>query len=365
MGLTIQAKSINLNPSSPTLEIGGDTCDLPAPFNFHIKGLGPDWVTFGWDLINPNIQHRIRLYRASDNVLLSTTIVPAGNFEATIPIPTNTSIYGVANAICQNGVNSPNNSTSPNATGVILDLIVSGFQGSSNDPACSFSGTSSCPFNNTGYSTFRIKYGESYSEKFDIERDIDTENLRFFARPEDGNSTDNGEFNFYCMPDVAPDCSAPYVVINFRFKNQDIPAARITAGQNTQTIFELYGTTFSYNNVPFVIQRLTPYSNQGRQAPIQTHIGIKERGKEDLSISGIVSPNPFDQELSISFDKPQMEKTTIQLFSSEGRLALQETIPANQSSHTLSTAHLSPGFYFLRVEVDGEVQTFKVIKSAQ
>jgi hypothetical protein len=42
---------------------------------------------------------------------------------------------------------------------------------------------------------------------------------------------------------------------------------------------------------------------------------------------------------------------------------LDQEFVRGQEQYSLSTAQLSAGFYFLRIEADGLVQTLKVVKS--
>ncbi|MBN8679442.1 MAG: T9SS type A sorting domain-containing protein [Chitinophagales bacterium] len=336
-------------------KVENDTCTLSAPFNFHVKGIGPDWALFAWQVASPNIQHRIRLYRASDTLLLSTTIVPSGVGEVNIPIPPMTDVFAVANAICTNGIHSENISSTFPIHGIILDLIVIGYQGSSNAPNCSFmmNGGSGCPFGNSGKFTFRVTLSGKKSKQFEIERVSPDEEL-YHITQEPGNNL----FNFYCGNGTPTGCPNPWITIKYLLNGVEVPAANLTVNDLTQTNPTLTGITFMIGNEPVVIQRLTPF---GLDKPDYS----SSRALESPDNISTLSPNPFSNELTISFEQTLETPQTIQLFSSEGRLTLQETIPANQSSHTLSTAHLAPGFYFLRIEADGNVQTFKVIKSAQ
>lgn len=341
-----------------------DSCELGAPINFHVEGLGPDWAKFAWETANPNVQHRIRLYRASDSLLLSTTIVPSGNGEATISIPPMTDVYGVANAICTNGINSNNVASTFPFHGVILDLIVIGYQGSSNAPVCNFQLSGSCPVENTSYTSFRVKLGRGLGFKnFDIERNPNGPGVRYYVWPQTPNSTDNGVFNFYCF-NQGPICAYDRITVTYKDNGVEQPVASFHISEPTQTTTYLVGSTSSINGSPVIIERLTPFGGEGDK-PSNVSSQIQVRNNFDKDFTTNISPNPFNDLLNISFEQTLETPQTIQLFSSEGRLALQETIPTNQSSHTLSTAHLAPGFYFLRIEADGEVQTFKVIKSAQ
>ena len=83
-----------------------------------------------------------------------------------------------------------------------------------------------------------------------------------------------------------------------------------------------------------------------------------------------VKPNPFTRSAEIAFYLPARLRTTLQIFSVEGRLvttlANSELEPGyhtarwhGQSDNRTSVA---PGIYFLRLEVPGTVETSKILR---
>ena len=86
------------------LQAAPPPCNSPAPTNFHIQEVGTTWVRYAWTPVASLAPHRIRTYRASDNLLLNTTIAPAGDLGLVIQgLPSGTGVYGVINAVCPSG----------------------------------------------------------------------------------------------------------------------------------------------------------------------------------------------------------------------------------------------------------------------
>lgn len=75
------------------------------------------------------------------------------------------------------------------------------------------------------------------------------------------------------------------------------------------------------------------------------------------------APNPFKDELDVLLDRVADTPVRLQLVNLHGQLVLDQEMEAGQSLYQLSTAQIPRGFYLLRVEVDGETQVLKVVKS--
>ena len=75
------------------------------------------------------------------------------------------------------------------------------------------------------------------------------------------------------------------------------------------------------------------------------------------------SPNPFSNTLDIFPNNPAAASITLQMYNLSGQKVLDQQFSGGQEQYSLSTEGLATGFYFLRIEADGEVQTLKVVKS--
>lgn len=86
-----------------------------------------------------------------------------------------------------------------------------------------------------------------------------------------------------------------------------------------------------------------------------------EKTSAEWSVSA--SPNPFSETLEVFLTKGSVESVNLQLVNLSGQVVLDRQFVSKQEQYTLPTTGLSPGFYFLRIEADGVVQTLKVVKS--
>ncbi|MFN0213298.1 MAG: T9SS type A sorting domain-containing protein [Saprospiraceae bacterium] len=75
------------------------------------------------------------------------------------------------------------------------------------------------------------------------------------------------------------------------------------------------------------------------------------------------SPNPFSEVLEVFLPASAAQQISLQLFNLSGQKVLDQRFTGGQEQYSLSTEGLSTGFYLLRIEADGEVQTLKVVKS--
>ncbi len=82
-----------------------------------------------------------------------------------------------------------------------------------------------------------------------------------------------------------------------------------------------------------------------------------------LSLLGNV-PNPFNEQTEIRIGLPRAADVSLDLFDVTGRRVFAQTlsdVPSGWSSHTLTSASLGSGVYFLRVTSIGQVQTQRLV----
>ena len=91
--------------------------------------------------------------------------------------------------------------------------------------------------------------------------------------------------------------------------------------------------------------------------------GERDEQATTLTHPATASPNPFTDQLDVFPSNTAAESITLQLFNLSGQKVLDQQFTGGQEQYSLSTEGLATGFYFLRIEADGEVQTLKVIKS--
>ena len=349
---------LEFRPISATLD--GGACDLLPPGNFQAIEIGTNWVKYGWSPSNAQSQHRVRTFRAIDGFLLNTTDVGPGNMEVTIQdLPSEVECYGEITTICSNG-DEGKSARSLNFIVLILDLIVSGYNPQFNTATCPLFGPGSCEFSNTGITAFNVvKNGTGFSRIFGMERD-------FFAPPtyhahlKDPNGTE--KFRFICPAGGAnPPCQGPTQLEIWFHPTEGSPIriAKFTAS-----------STNTASNLTF-IELISGYQvyqllyKPGRPS-LPSNGSIQERDQYlDILDSPLAtaSPNPFSEALDVKLPTPSTEQVSLSLYNLSGQKVIGQEFAGGQEQYTLPTEHLSPGFYFLRIEADGEVQTLKVIKS--
>ncbi|MBC7776008.1 MAG: T9SS type A sorting domain-containing protein [Phycisphaerae bacterium] len=342
--------------SPVTSIVDGGLCNLPAPFLFHIEEVGTTWVMYAWGGNAAN-EHRIRTYRASDNALLNTTNVPPGNGSAVINnLPHGTEVYGIINTICSNGDNSPNEAQSAPIFTLIMDLIVNGVQAPEGQITCVIQGPGGyCEFSGApdSITIFRVRSTKPASTRaFGMNR-TGSSNPQYHAYFEKSNNDDNSIFDFRCeLANSGPNCDGP---TQGQIWYSSTPIAIFTPSQTTQTISKLHVSGLGSN---YRVEKLGTFAYGFR--PLDPSRGASV----GLSPSAIqASPNPFSDFLDVFPGNTSAEKITLQLYSLSGQKVLGQQFLGGQEQYTLSTAGLSNGFYLLRIEADGEVQTMKVVKS--
>jgi hypothetical protein len=106
----------------------------------------------------------------------------------------------------------------------------------------------------------------------------------------------------------------------------------------------------------------------GTDEYVQAHENQLGMGLKPQIVS--VKPNPFTRSAEIAFYLPARLRTTLQIFSVEGRLvttlADSELEPgyhtARWSGQSDKRTSVAPGIYFLRLEVPGTVETSKILR---
>jgi len=119
------------------------------------------------------------------------------------------------------------------------------------------------------------------------------------------------------------------------------------------------------NDTRIRITNLDPehYEFQCYEAPLGFGIPTDDRTKaSSFSKINIYPLNPFLNSLDVFIANPTDLPLRLQLLDLSGQIIATQQYIAGQSNLSLPTAHLLPGLYLLRLESEGETQTFKVIK---
>jgi hypothetical protein len=319
------------------------SCAIPAPDNFQVASLDPSSVMLSWDF-QPLATggYRVRTYRASDHLLVSTVENTMDLVRATVSgLAAGEAYYSLINSRCEYGDNGENQA-SVSFILPILELIVVGYQGSQGPIECTLSSAGSCPLSGTRTS-FLI--GGVGSPKY-FEMIVNSSNTAKYTCNL-GTNVSSQPYYFTCGDTTPPTCTVQDLI--FVRKGEDIIA--------TFTVKELTGNAYlSSVNITdgYYIQKLGPGEfNSGRS-----------QGKDLIpTLSAYVFPSPFSETLNLTIENATAENIQLQLYNLAGQKVLDQQFPGGQEQYSLSTASLSTGFYMLRIEADGVVQTLKVVKS--
>ncbi len=325
---------------------------FPAPTNFHILVSTPTSHLFAWDTPPSPRAHRIRVYRTLDGVLLNTTDVPAGTDMILIGgLPLNTTVDAEIRAVDENG--EEGEPAFIEATdGIILDLVVKGRYIDQTGPlGCTIytSGYlqgSACEFSTAG-TGFIIMPQFPFSlpsRKFYIQEYSPT----YLSVAPD--LTLNPAIKIYCSygNDLTYCTNTPHIVIKGPTPGNPIP----TVIAKIDVIYSdggYYLKALALNSAYVIKKILNPRPETTQR-------------DGDAEMTASAQPNPFSETLDVLLPT-QAENIQLQLFNLAGQKVLDQQFTGGQAQYSLSTVALSPGFYLLRIEADGQVQTLKVVKS--
>ncbi len=89
-----------------------------------------------------------------------------------------------------------------------------------------------------------------------------------------------------------------------------------------------------------------------------------EQNFSDSQSDIIITPNPFNQHIKISFQDQNMEPSVVRLLNIQGKLIKNWTLSTNTSElQLLIDDDLPKGLYYLRIEGNDLIQTKKIIKN--
>lgn len=340
-------------------------CNLPAPGNFHVSSYTSSSVTIAWDPVAGASAYYIAALGGNGQLVVDDDIVTATS-GTLYPQPGSTIDLRVY-AICPNQVNSTHYSEILNFTIILTDLIVENSAPCADPPASVGPITSGSVFAN---------WVDGYVYWFDI---LDTENNRI-SRYEATVDDANDRLIVRKVPEqyyARPWYSVPRASLlgNSGFSSPPVFGFyTLEIGRNTSYGVEgVYWVNFTfYDNYcsgqPCFEIHFTQL-NTGYQAYFRggaqcggTDRNLPQTKSKHPEPATWIVASPFSDHLVLRNVQPQTEAVHISLFDANGRLALDQTLPAVQE-YNLPTVSLSPGLYWLRMVSGNAVQTFKVVKS--
>ncbi len=372
LGATDATSFLNPNP----INMVGDSCDLAAPTNFRAIGNGATWVSLGW-IGDPNAKaHKVRAYRASDGVLVRTKTfllnTPNG-LHIVDSLAPGILYHFVINPICQGGGVS-NRSANTDSGTLIADLIVTGYTAPNLGTYCPLVAPGGvCAFSNVGNipTGFRVKNTITQAQRTFTIIPLVLGNITIFqVHLENDNSREL--FKIRCRtanPTFEPTCTSEFIEIwePSQFGGETLIA--FFHLENSATTGTFVCTILSPNRS--IVRMNDGSSLPGGPGPGGPGGGggggRPAGGRSDISPSSnqfaTVAPNPFSESLDVFPDQPSAQSIHLQMYNLSGQKVLDQQLPGGQDQYTLSTENLSNGFYLLRIEADGNVQTLKVVKS--
>lgn len=344
-------------------------CNLPAPENFHVVGIGTNWVDLAWDAL-PSAEggYRIRTFRSSDDLLINTTNVDTWDIISVRinGLVSGEQYYSIINARCAEGEDSEQERQSSDFIALILDLLVQGYSAPYTSTNCTIINgvNNNCIFPLTPNTVFPFKIQTGF-----VNRDFGIKvipsggvDVRFQCLLISEESV--YPFKFYCSnrinTDPPPCYATEFIDVTYPLNGEEALIARFTLGSTTtNSIFSCVliesGFQIRYLNPKPLPNPSTP--------PAPTALRERDQAGEQLGNFAFCTPNPFSDALDVTLNQPVQTEASIQLLNLSGQTVLNQPLAIGQEQHTLFTEHLPNGFYMLRIEADGEVQTLKVFKS--
>lgn len=344
-----------------------DFCELPAPASLSIVETGTNYITISWATVQHAYAYEIRVKewdpQAGQWILVRRDSVFSTQYTATNLKYATTYCFEVA-AKCSPTDTSPRFSVIIGDT-IIIDLVDMGL--TQLPPPSMIRGN--CPDN-----CLTMVYDENETEFhwFDVGKTVG--NFIHYSRyqtwvekedlapsgykvviqqmPLSANPSKSWESIPVNQDNAPPPCAAYEVYI----RDGETKICKVTVSNEEPP----FNVCFDILEEGYSVKCLVPGT-----IPPDDDIDVYERSAPPVVaglISGISASNPFSDFLRIKSPHTQPDTpVSIQLFDANGRLVLDEKMPAVQE-YNLPTSHFAPGFYVLKVSANQNTQTLKVVK---
>jgi len=354
--------STNFDPISTPV----DACDLAAPTNFQVLELGATWVRLIWTPSVLGVDHSVKTFRVSDGMLVHQAVVPAAMASSIIVngLQPGETYFSTICAICPDGIESIYVANTPNFDTIITELIVAGFTESCGSSYCGIRNPGEfCKFSLDGSSTyFKIQpqSGIGASRQFLLQKVTTPDGQRLRCRV----NLNNAPYSFWV--DGQPGNQQGVQGEKFEIKIPGATVATFKLSENYLTTPAQGHLTWTMENTGYEILKLyyLPCGSGGALLdPSNGDSYPHVETQTSASRTAVVSPNPFWDNLEIYLTQIAANPVQLQLYNLSGQKVLDQQFPGGQDQYSLATQNLATGFYLLRIEADGQVQTLKVIKS--
>ncbi len=331
-------------------------CDLPAPLNLQITGLTPNSVTAVWQDVAGAVGYQVTVIKVSTSQTIFTgqiysTFITVGNLLS------QTSYELKVQAIAPGGCISPNTASAAFTTPfIIIDEIIVEFPN---------------PVPITPSTNIPWQWGTPIRLAFDDGLDY----VVFeYAVGKPGQPNTLRHENPSCSHPGKPACYSS----GWHFAGvAPPPLVPYSTSQNAMEIqcFHLTEDT-DVSDFPmtqeltFVVALNGDHINVEQTSGETQHNFFWNRKSKNRSSDGVsgetevagISPNPFDDILSVNLAPGRHGPTTLQLTDASGRTLRLQEVGEKEPTAYFGTADLAPGVYFVNCESEQATEAHKVVK---
>jgi hypothetical protein len=358
---------LHANAVTPVASFLSD-CQTPNPTSANVDEVGTNWVRLSWPSLTGASQIMIVIKKTNNGDPISTTFV--GGTDVTAQVSTaganGAPCYAELYSVCPDGEYNPiNPGTSPSFDTIIVDLIVSGFEIPQNPNVICTVGigpSNACTFDWSATQTkYRVSFtraGVTTTRYFVLNKIHPVNDGPDIVQVWAGSNPDpnfNQKIKFYELENGSG------LNIKFDVNGNQVQLANMSVShESTSPNGKFYHTSTPANGC--VVEKL--YSG-----PVDGGFQGSDPGSLRLRDSEIANtilqaqPNPFRDELLVKLQSDNDQPVQLYLYDLTGSVKQVVTVPAHQREITLSTAQLSNGVFFLKVNTEGKTSCLKLVKA--
>lgn len=357
------AAGTGVNWHDPVVQLRLGDCDLPAPGNFHVTDIGTNYITTTWNWVPGADGYVLEAYIANTTTLVDSEVLPASASSGTVQVPAGGS-YDLKIAAFKNGCPpSANASFIFGVDVLVIDLIVSGRA----VPNCietlpAPNGCYTWPSNQGLVSVwFQVEQNGNPIAAYEVNPNLGpvqgancTYNEGHFTIGESGNV---GPYTDAYMNTTPPCITTPQTPNTSQFPVINIKTTAPNL-ESSVLLFALHLDNLNSNGGSICVEEIAgePYT----YTFIKGRTCNRESAPEVSSMSYVQSL--FTESLLVATPGRASGPVTFRLFNLNGQPVFERQYEPSQE-YNLPTASLRPGFYLLRMETNGQSQTYKVVKA--
>lgn len=199
-------------PLPPSAEVP-PPCDILPPPDFKAEDIGPTWVKLSWSVASPTLKYRVRTYTSAGNILVSNILTAPGVATVTVTgLQQGVTYYSKINTVCADGTESPHEATIPDFDTIIVELIVTGIQQTTDQGNCGVANFGEyCEFSVSGSTNiFKIRpVGSNFGKQFNVKKLLTNNHIR-------GSINENSSGFIFKIDDILPNNQTATVGLLFQ-----------------------------------------------------------------------------------------------------------------------------------------------------